>query len=152
MTDNRKIDAGFGPEDKAIDFAFKIVERSHPPKARSGRRVTVCAATELPPGARRIVDIDGISIGVFNVGGRLCAIKNVCPHMGAPICQGTIHATHRPSEVHEFDPALENQILRCPWHGWEFDLITGKGLYDATSRVATYAAQVDEAGDVIIIL
>jgi len=112
----------------------------------------VCAVSELPIGARRIVDLDGISIGVFNVGGRFCAIKNVCPHMGAPICQGTIHATHRPSDVQEFHPALADRILRCPWHGWEFDLITGKGLYDATSRMATYAVEIDSNGDVVLML
>ena len=152
MSDDRKIDVGFGPENKAIDFAFKIVEQSHPPKSRSGRRLMVCSASEIPIGSRRLVEIDGISIGVFNVGGTLCAIKNVCPHKGAPICQGTIHATHRPSEVRQFDPALQDRILRCPWHGWEFDLITGKGLYDATTRVATYAVEIDDNGDVIVIL
>ena len=152
MGDQRKIDVGFGPENKAIDYAFKVVEQSHVPKSRSGRRVTVCAKSDLPMGARRIVDVAGVSIGVFNVGGRLCAIRNVCPHMGAPLCQGTIHATHRPSDVHEFDPALKDRILRCPWHGWEFDLITGKGLYDATSCVATYAVEVDENGEIVVVL
>jgi nitrite reductase/ring-hydroxylating ferredoxin subunit len=151
MSDDRKIDTGFGPENKAIDFAFKMVQESRPPKSHSGRRVTVCAASEIPIGQRRIVQIGDLSIGVFNVGGTFCAIKNVCPHMGAPLCQGTIHATHRPSEVQQFDPALTDRILRCPWHGWEFDLLTGKGLYNAVDRVATYAVEVDDAQDVVVI-
>ena len=154
MGEELKIDSSYGPENKAIDFAFKIVERAQPPKARSGRRLTVCAASEIPIGGRRIVEDSaaGVAIGVFNIAGRLFAVKNVCPHQGAPLCQGTIHATHRPSDVHTFDPALADRILRCPWHGWEFDIITGKGLYDRDSRVATYPVEIDEKGDVIVLL
>lgn len=146
-----KIESSYGTENNAIDRAFRIVEQAKPPKARSGRRISVCAAAEIPVGGRRVVEEGAISIGVFNVGGRFFAVKNVCPHQGAPLCQGTIHATHRPSDVHEYDPALTGRILRCPWHGWEFDLVTGKGLYDATGAVATYPVEIDEHGDVVVI-
>ncbi len=152
MSDEIKIDARYGPENPAIDFAFKVIEEARPPKSRDGKRITVCAASEIPIGGRRIVDTGEISIGVFNVGGKFFAVKNICPHQGAPLCQGTIHATHRPSDVQEFDPALAGRVLRCPWHGWEFDIITGKGLYDATSRIATYPVEVDENGDLIVII
>lgn len=151
MSDHPKINASYGTENRAIDQAFRIVEQARPPKARSGRRISVCAASAIPAGGRRIVEDGGISIGVFNVGGRFFAVRNVCPHQGAPLCQGTIHATHRPSEVHEYDPALAGRILRCPWHGWEFDIVTGKGLYDATGAVATYPVELDEHGDIIVI-
>jgi nitrite reductase/ring-hydroxylating ferredoxin subunit len=145
-----QLDTGYGTENRAIDFAFLIVEQARPPKARSGRKITVCAAADLPPGQKRIVEDGAISIGVFNVAGQFHAIKNVCPHQGAPLCQGSLHATHRPSEVQKFDPALKGRIVRCPWHGWEFDVVTGKGLYDRTSRVATYPVEVDPNGDVVV--
>jgi nitrite reductase/ring-hydroxylating ferredoxin subunit len=89
---------------------------------------------------------------VFNLGGKFFGVRNVCPHYGAPLCQGTLHATHRPSEVHEFDPALDGRVLRCPWHGWEFDIITGKALFDESTRVATYPVEIDENGELVIIL
>jgi nitrite reductase/ring-hydroxylating ferredoxin subunit len=142
---------GYGTENP-IDFAFKVIEEARPPKARSGKRLTVCAASEIPEGGRRIVTDGALSIGVFNVAGKLYALRNVCPHYGAPLCQGTIHATHRPSDVHEFDPALHGRVLRCPWHGWEFDIITGKGLFDESTKVATYPVEIDEKGDVVVIL
>lgn len=89
------------------------------------------------------------SIGVFNINGRFHAVKNVCPHQGAPLCQGSVHATHRPSDVQQFDPAYSGRILRCPWHGWEFDIVTGKGLYDRNARVATCPVEIDGEGNVV---
>ena len=147
-----KVPNGFGTENKAVDHAFKIVAEAQPPKARNGRRLTVCAAADLPPGGRKIVEEGSVSIGVFNLGGKFYAIKNVCPHYGAPLCQGSLHGTHKPSDVHQYDPAYEGQIIRCPWHGWEFDIVTGKGLYDRNSRVANYVVEVDEQGDVVVIV
>jgi nitrite reductase/ring-hydroxylating ferredoxin subunit len=113
-----------------------------------------CAAADLAPGEKRIVEDPetGVSIGVFNVGGEFYALKNVCPHLGAPLCQGSIHATHRPGVVFEFKADLAGRVLRCPWHGWEFDIVTGKALYDARSRVASYPCHVDEKGDVVVSL
>ena len=42
--------------------------------------------------------------------------------------------------------------MRCPWHGWEFDIVTGKALYDASSRVATYVCEVSSDGDLVVLL
>jgi nitrite reductase (NADH) small subunit len=147
-----KLPQAYGDEaGKTLEHAFKIVAEAQPPKARSKGRLTVCAASELPPGQRKIVTDGDASIGVFNLNGKFYALKNVCPHYGAPLCQGSIHGTHKPSDVHQFDPGYQGQILRCPWHGWEFDIVTGKGLYDRNSRVATYVVEVDEKGDVVVL-
>jgi nitrite reductase/ring-hydroxylating ferredoxin subunit len=147
-----QFNTGYGTENTPIDHAFKIIEEAQPPKARSGRRLTVCPASEIPVGGRRIVTDGPLSIGVFNVGGNFHAVRNVCPHYGAPLCQGTIHATHRPSDVHQYDPGLGGRILRCPWHGWEFDIVTGKGLFDESTKVATYPVEIDDKGDIVVIL
>jgi 3-phenylpropionate/trans-cinnamate dioxygenase ferredoxin subunit len=149
---SRLVPTGYGSEDPAIAYAFRFLDASQPPKARTGKRLTVCHKDELPPGERRIVDDGRQGIGVFNINGQYHAVKNVCPHAGAELCRGSIHATHRPSDVGEFDPAYHGRILRCPWHGWEFDIVTGKGLYDRNSRVATYPVEIDEAGNVVVVL
>lgn len=148
------INNGFGVENTALDEAFRIVDEARPPKARHRGRLVVCATEELPAGTKRIVadPETGITIGVFNIQGEFFAVKNVCPHQGAPLCQGSIHGTHRPCEVFEFRPDLQGRVLRCPWHGWEFDIVTGKGLYDARSRVATYPVEVTADGDIVISL
>ncbi len=143
---------GYGSENAALDHAFRIIDEAKPPKARHRGKIVVCAATDLPPGGKRVVDDpqSGLSLGVFNVDGEFYAIKNVCPHQGAPLCLGHMHATHRPGSVFEFRPDLSGRIIRCPWHGWEFDVVTGKALYDASSRVASYSCAVDENGDVVV--
>ena len=105
----------------------------------------VCAADELPPGSRRIVEIGGRSIGVFNVDGTLYAIRNSCPHRGAPLCLGTLGGTMLPSDPHTYVYGLQDRLLRCPWHGWEIDLSTGRPFFDPErARVATYPVTVRE--------
>ncbi len=93
-----------------------------------------------------------ISIGVFNIRGQFFAIRNHCPHQGAPLCLGKIYATYRPVDRQEFEPALEDRVLRCPWHGWEFDIMSGKGLFDRKSRVMTYEVRIDQDDNLIVCL
>jgi 3-phenylpropionate/trans-cinnamate dioxygenase ferredoxin subunit len=103
----------------------------------------VCLAVELPPGTRRTVTIDGRTLGVFNSGGRHFAVRNVCPHMGAPLCAGTVGGAMLPSRPYEYVFAMEGRVLRCPWHGWAFDLESGRALFGiADARVKTYPVRV----------
>lgn len=151
------VNNSFGPEnlcintETTIEYAFKVADAAYPAVARRGKEALVCQAKEIPVGEKKIFDIDGVSIGVFNIKGSFYAIRNICPHAGAPLCEGHIQTTHRPCEVGEFDPALEGRVLRCPWHGWEFDIVTGKGLYDRNSRVAIYPVKVDADGNLFIL-
>jgi len=103
-------------------------------------------ASALPPGSRTIVEVEGRSIGVFNVGGRYYALRNRCPHQGAPLCLGSIGGTTRPSAPGEYVWEREGEILRCPWHGWEFDITTGRSVFNPhRTRVRSYRVSV--AGD-----
>lgn len=111
-------------------------------------RHVVGTVQEIPPGQRKIVEIEGKSIGVFNVGGRFYALKNVCPHKGAPICAGRVSGTTLPSRTGEFLYGHEGEIVRCPWHGWEFNITNGKSIFDPNRcYVATYEVEVEEAAD-----
>ena len=112
----------------------------------------VCPAAELNPGGRKLVTIGRIEIGVFNVAGGFHAYRNICPHAGAPVCLGRITGTSLPTPVYEYAYGREGCILRCPWHGWEFDLVTGKGLYDAKDRVMTYEVRVTDAGELVVVV
>lgn len=86
--------------------------------------------SELPPGDRKIVQVGSRSIGVFNIGGEFFALRNRCPHQGAPLCLGSIGATAHESAPGEYSWGREGEILRCPWHGWEFDIKTGKSIFN----------------------
>lgn len=105
----------------------------------------VATVGELPPGARKIVEIGGRSIGVFNVGGRFYALRNTCPHQGAPLCRGRLGGTMAPGAPGEYTPERDGLILACPWHGWEFDITTGRSVFNPhRTRVRAYEVTVRE--------
>jgi 3-phenylpropionate/trans-cinnamate dioxygenase ferredoxin subunit len=105
---------------------------------------------DIPPGGRRIVTIEGRSIGVFNVGGELFALRNACPHQGGPLCQGVLSGLAAPSAPGEYRYARRGEILRCPWHGWEFDVRTGRSSVDPEhTRVRSYPVSVED-GQVVV--
>ncbi len=110
--------------------------------AKPKTRHAVAKIGEIAVGERVICQIPGfgkpIEIGVFNVGGRFVAYRNVCPHAGAPVCVGKVCGTTLPSKVGEYILAREGEILRCPWHGWEFDLLNGQHLVDEKMRLRAY--------------
>ncbi len=107
----------------------------------------IARVDELPPGARRIVDLGGRSIGVFNVHGTFHAVRNLCPHQQAPLCEGPVMDTTLPSAPGSYEFGLDGQVLRCPWHGWEFDLATGRSLFDPNGcRVRAYPVSVEDEG------
>jgi nitrite reductase (NADH) small subunit len=76
----------------------------------------------------KVFTVQGRSIGLIKTNGKIYAVRNVSPHKAAPVCQGTLKGTMLPSAPSAFVFGLEDQILQCPWHGWEFDLETGKTM------------------------
>ena len=110
-------------------------------------RHPVLKESELPPGAHKLVKVAGIEIGLFNVAGQVHAYRNVCPHGGAPVCLGKVTGTTLPSRVYEYEYGLEGCILRCPWHGWEFDLRTGEHLVDPATRLKKITVEPESAED-----
>lgn len=119
-----------------------------PPRDRTRRRWPVAQVGEVAPGQRKLVEVDGRSIGLFNVKGRLVAVLNVCPHELAPVCLGRVGGTTLPSPPGEFRWGREGEILACPWHGWEFDLLTGAALADHR-RLRLYDVTVE--GDMVYV-
>lgn len=89
---------------------------------------------ELPAeGEAREFELGGKTICVANVNGTITAMENVCLHMGGPIGQGYIEG---------------NKII-CPWHGWEYDALTGELGDDPQSKLATYPIKIQD-GDVLV--
>ena len=116
------------------------------------QRVVVARAADFPAGSRKMLRVGGREIGVLHTQAGLFAVRNSCPHQGAPLCLGTVTGTTLPSQPGEYVWGLEGQVLRCPWHGWEFDLQSGLGLYDPYKheRVATYEVRVED-GEVVLL-
>lgn len=113
-----------------------------------GRTHTVGKVSEIPPGARKIVEVEGRSIGVFNVDGRFYALRNACPHQGAPLCQGSLKGTALPSPPGEYVWGRDGEILSCPWHGWEFDVTNGRSIFNPhRTRVRAYEVTVQSPAE-----
>src|SRR5258708_1615262 len=75
--------------------------------------VLVAKRAELPPGGRKLAEVDGQPIAVFNIDGEYFAIDDVCTHDGGPLAEGDL---------------LEGGQIRCPRHGARFDIRTGRAL------------------------
>jgi len=103
-----------------------------------------CRTNEVSANAAKIVNLKSRSIGIFNVKGSYHALLNVCPHRGASLCEGPVSGTTCPTQGRDFVYGRENEIIKCPWHGWEFDLLTGKALADPRVRVRRYPTEIRE--------
>jgi nitrite reductase/ring-hydroxylating ferredoxin subunit len=100
----------------------------------------------------RIFEVRGRSIGVVHTEKGWFAIRNRCPHQGAPLCRGPISGTMLPSNPDEYRPAMAGGVVRCPWHGWEFDLETGRSMFGISrDRTATYPVEIRD-GEVFVLL
>ena len=102
----------------------------------------VGAVDEVRDAGRVVLRVAGREIGVLVLaeGEALHAVRNRCPHHGAPLCRGTVRE-RLVGTPGAYTPS-GRQVLACPWHGWEFDLETGRCPDDPRMRVATYPVRV----------
>lgn len=104
---------------------------------------------ELDDGERVIVEAKGREVAVVNSNGTFYAVGNHCPHMGGPTCQGLLSGTFDTDEDGEVVYGRENEIISCPWHGWEFDVTNGEHLGGTKKRLLTYRV-VEIDGDLYL--
>jgi nitrite reductase/ring-hydroxylating ferredoxin subunit len=88
--------------------------------------VRAAKTSELPAGSVHEVQVAGQAVALANVSGKFFAINNTCLHRGGPLGQGS----------------LQDNIVTCPWHGWEYDVTTGKLLQNPSMGVACYPTEV----------
>ena len=118
---------------------------------QQAKRYVVAAAEELASGQRKIVKVDRREIGIFNINGEYFALRNVCPHKGAPVCKGRQRPLIVSTGVNRVVYEREGEIIKCPWHLWEFDIKTGRAMHDENVGVRTYSA-CREGDDVVVYL
>ncbi len=95
--------------------------------------VKVGAVADFPEGRGRPVTVEGIKVGVFKLAGRIYAVKDACPHMGASLADGR----------------LDGRRVICHWHGWIFDLETGRSEQSQWACAKIYEVNV-RGGDVYL--
>ena len=101
--------------------------------------VLVGELAQIADGDHRVFQVGALEFGVFRQGDSIHAWENRCPHAGGPVCQGKIFrkveevlASDRKSLGLRF--SATPQIV-CPWHGFEFDVVTGRHPGDSRFRL-----------------
>lgn len=97
-----------------------------------------------------LVEVKGRKLGIYKIDDRFYAVLNACPHKGAPLCMGSSDGTMLPSKPNEFKYGLENQVIRCPWHGYEFDITTGEAIFGTTNKKAPVYPVREEKGELYV--
>ncbi len=115
--------------------------------------VAVARLSDLADGDYKVFAVDTFEVGVFRVGDKVVAYRNNCPHAGGPVCQGKIF--HQIEE--KLTPDMKSAGLQhskqhnivCPWHGYEFDIETGRHPGDPNVRLTPVKVEVRN-GDIFV--
>jgi nitrite reductase/ring-hydroxylating ferredoxin subunit len=117
---------------------------------RKVNRHVVATVDELPPGSRKLVTVKGRQVAIFNVSGEYFGIFNLCPHQGGSLCQGALLGLTTSDEPGTYKLSRKGEMLRCPWHGWEFDVRTGQSwCAPDTIRTRSYNVEVEAGAELI---
>jgi nitrite reductase/ring-hydroxylating ferredoxin subunit len=120
----------------------------------------VAEAGEIDNGEHLLVQLEGRFIGVYNIDGEYYAYTDWCPHQSGPICEGELKGTteisfDRDTLEYESDSirkwVKEGEILRCPWHAWEFDILSGEAIHDDAIRLISHDV-FEEDGEIVVSL
>lgn len=108
-------------------------------------RHVVAKTSDIPPGGNKVVTVNGRDIVVFHVNGQFFALLNRCPHEGAPLEQAACVAHLSSNEPGQYTRSRIGELLRCAWHGWEFDMRTGQSYFDPNGvKIRAYPVVVED--------
>ena len=110
----------------------------------------VAPISDLPPGSRKLVTVKGRPIAIFNIGGEFFGLLNRCPHQGGSLCDGALTGLVDSDGPGHYRVTRRGEIIRCPWHGWEFDVRTGQSWCEPERiRIRQYPVEV-AAGEALV--
>jgi nitrite reductase (NADH) small subunit len=93
-----------------------------------GEFVAVSSTDEVPPGSLKGVRVGDEEMALAHCDGGFYAVQGHCLHLQGPLAEGH----------------LEGCVLTCPWHGWQYDVRTGKNEFDLAIQLKTYDIQVED--------
>ncbi len=128
--------------------AAREVRRNMP---ATSQKVFVGPSNEVSEGGRLIIDVAGLTVGIFRFQGKLYAYENRCAHEGGPVCQGKI--VPRVTEIIDEGGASrgfafdeERLHIVCPWHGYEYDIQTGTHPGKPAAKLRRIAVEENPSG------
>lgn len=92
-----------------------------------GKLTKVAQTTDIEPGQGKVIEAEGKTLAVFNVDGSFYAVDNTCLHRGGPLGEGE----------------LDGKVVTCPWHGWQYDVTTGRHAMNPSVAVRRYEVKVE---------
>jgi 3-phenylpropionate/trans-cinnamate dioxygenase ferredoxin subunit len=113
-------------------------------------RHVVAPTSEIPPGNKKLFTVKGRPIAIFNLGGEFYGMMNRCPHQGGSLCDGIITGLLLSATPGEYHYVRQGEIVRCPWHGWEFDIRTGQSYCDPEGTRAKAYPVTSEPGATVV--
>jgi nitrite reductase (NADH) small subunit len=90
-------------------------------------RYRIAGIADVPAGEGREFVIAGRIVALFNSDGMFHAMDGICPHAGGPLAKGELH----------------QNVVTCPWHGWQFDVTTGRHCLNEQLRHATFPVSIE---------
>jgi 3-phenylpropionate/trans-cinnamate dioxygenase ferredoxin subunit len=113
-------------------------------------RHVVGAVDSFPIGSTTRVEVKGRAIAIFNVKGDFFALRDICPHQGASLSAGAVMPWVTSKEPGCFALDQDRRLVKCPWHGWEYELSTGQSWSDPENdRVKAYEVEVEHGKDLL---
>jgi nitrite reductase/ring-hydroxylating ferredoxin subunit len=114
------------------------------------KRYVIARTDEVEPGSSKLVSVAGREIAVFNVRGEFFALANRCPHESGPLCLGKIVGLAEADRPGQYRLSRPGEFIKCPWHGWEFEIRTGQSWCDPTKiRARAYEASVENGSELV---
>lgn len=109
----------------------------------------VATTDEISEGERKLIQVKGREVAIFNHNGDFHAYLNWCTHQSGPACEGPLSGTRGAEFDAEslevtFSWEREDEILNCPWHGWEFDITSGKCLSRRNCDLLKYPVSIED--------
>jgi nitrite reductase/ring-hydroxylating ferredoxin subunit len=105
---------------------------------------------DFPSDEPREVRLEALSVVILRRDDEIHAFRNECPHQGAPLCRGRFAGTMVPSAPGTLEYGLTRDVIRCPWHGWEFRVSSGQAVFGISSRrLAKYETELRD-GEVYV--
>lgn len=114
------------------------------------QRHIVAKVGEIAPGTAKLVAVAGRELGIFNLDGTYYALLSKCPHEGASLCKGKIVHRVESDEPGKYRVVADSAMIRCPWHGWQYDIRTGQSWCDPDNiSLRKYAVSVEPGAAIL---
>ncbi len=113
-------------------------------------KYVIARTRDIPPGRRKLVEVKGRRLVIFNLDGEFFAVSDRCPHQGGPLSKGKLTGVVSSPEPGRYCYSRKGEVIRCPWHAWEYDIRTGKSWCDPRrTQVRRFVVSVETGAQLV---